>query len=772
MQDQNPQLAKAENSRVAGKRSHSPQVSTASKKHNLERNLRDVSNNIERYRGAIRLLEELKGNEGAKSQIDALKAQLKEEENNKEELEALLVSTNTCSRSADYEFAMDEAFNMQYQDPNNALEHFKKYLYWCHRKRNQQSVTIAPFIPIVQSSGYGKTRMIAELAREIHVIYICNRARTSSGYPPASPQAEYIFSILGCENAQYIDFTASKVQHFSLIMLAAAQEVRDCGLNPGEFWRMQIYDRTACTNFWEKVLKRYEGYSSTETEELTERLSDGAFVLKLFGNNRDKEEIKLLCCIDEAHMLFDEAEYRVPADRNVKFRMWLRAIHSIKWEGFFSVCLSSDSRIGDIFSTFENDDLAREVNFTHFQPFFDIATKDALVPDAYSECPTPLQLVKFGRPLFGALVKDASNLCDLLNLASAKLDENHGNTMEGALARLSCLTAIKLSPGAELARKLVAEHMATVLESSPDRSEIYITYPSEPALAAGALAYYNVEERWSRDIHWLSKGMSEGIANSGECKVSIARIALIRAMQKACQAKYTSLVEISFCEPVSVQDFLSSLVLENKGLAGDTKNTSPSPNRVGFIKEASDRLLAMVKADDTEHLYENPNGEAEFLKGQDPDEELLNKSWQRRTAITLVRGDRPVDLIIPVRLPNGDFSCIAVNVNVREDELPVEVSSTIWSMELMVKDWFMDPPPRHLNLYISLNNMDLAVGGSLPLGPIQRISGVPSCMIIYNSRSFAFTDRLLSEFEEIIHSRTLLIPPKHNDQFVKLLKNQ
>ncbi|KAL1915314.1 uncharacterized protein VTP21DRAFT_6772 [Calcarisporiella thermophila] len=504
-------------------------------------------------------------------------------ENQKQQLEALLGSTSRRSETTDYEcvFATDEAFKVQYQDPHDILTHMKNYLYWCHRERNQQkTIEIVPFVPIIQSSGYGKTRMIAELAGEIHTLYICNRTSASTGYPPASPNVEYFFSQLRREKVRNIG-TASEVQPFALVMLAAAQEVKDSGLSPSEFWQMQIYDRTACNKFWENVMNRHQRYRSMRDEELKAKLGDEDFILKLFGNVSDRDRIVLLCCIDEAHMLFDEAKARGSGDRSVKFRMWRRAIRSIKWRGFFSVCLSTGGKIGDFFPTFDVDTSARERGFTHFQPFVDVATKDALVPDARPECPTPLQLVQYGRPLFGALARDESFIPEVLTLAATKLHGTRvtGSSMEGALARLACLTAIKLSLRADLTRQMVADHMATALGISPNRCDAYITYPSEPVLAAGALAYYGDEETWSRDIHWLAEALSEGFADSGECGEAAARIALLRAMQKACQANYTSSVDISFCKPVSVKEFLSSLVLEDKRLACNVRSTDPGLNR-------------------------------------------------------------------------------------------------------------------------------------------------------------------------------------------------
>ena len=46
------------------------------------------------------------------------------------------------------------------------------------------------YLPVVQSSGYGKTRSICELAKSHPLIYICFRDKGSTGYPPATPKSD------------------------------------------------------------------------------------------------------------------------------------------------------------------------------------------------------------------------------------------------------------------------------------------------------------------------------------------------------------------------------------------------------------------------------------------------------------------------------------------------------------------------------------------------------------------------------------------------------
>ncbi|KAL1918051.1 uncharacterized protein VTP21DRAFT_3317 [Calcarisporiella thermophila] len=706
-----------------------------------------------------------------------MRDQLRELFKLKAELEGSGGSDSACLDS-EIVLQVEEAFTTQYKDPHDVLKHFKDYLSWCHwERKNQTFLEVAPFIPIVQSSGYGKTRMIAELAREIHVLYICNRAPDSTGFPLASPKVEYIFRLLSLPSDGN---SFSQIQPFAMMMIVAVQEIKARGLSPDVFWNMQIYERSVCTEFWEKIIARYKGYKDMESE-LKPILSDEEYLIKLFEKPHNDHEITLLCCFDEAHMLIDESKNLESRDRNRMFRLWRRAIRSIKWSGFFSVCLSTNGKIGNFFPMIENDISARQVRFTQFQPFIDVATTDVLVPDTFPECPTPLQLVKLGRPLFGVLVKDENYILDVVRLASAKLDRTNGQTKEGALARLACLAAVKISPRAALAEEMVADHMATALGISPDRSKVYITYASEPVLAAAALSIYPDERRWSKDVHWLAESLSQGIADSGECGEVAARIALLRAMQKVCQAKNKSSVKIYFCEPVTVQEFLSSLVLEDGELTCKMRSASPNSHRPSFFNKVSEKIRNLIKTDKMEQTYETPRGEAEFmlgqvafnhflsvycnaeeecpsLSGQNPDETLLKACWQRRAAITMKHGYKAIDLAIPVRLGNGKFSCIAVQVKNRQEETSTEVGANIWAMELQVRRWFREPPPAHLNLYISLRNPRVSVGGSFPLSPLQTQPGTPSYIIISNCGSFAFTEKLVEGLKLIINSRPLDIP--------------
>ncbi|KAL1917910.1 uncharacterized protein VTP21DRAFT_3744 [Calcarisporiella thermophila] len=95
-----------------------------------------------------------------------------------------------------FEF-VKQAFNTDYMDPHFAVERFIKYMLWCHKEWKRFSKKVVPFISLVQSSGYGKTRMISQIAKNVHVLYICKRNPGSTGFPSASPLIDWVLKTTG-----------------------------------------------------------------------------------------------------------------------------------------------------------------------------------------------------------------------------------------------------------------------------------------------------------------------------------------------------------------------------------------------------------------------------------------------------------------------------------------------------------------------------------------------------------------------------------------------
>ena len=61
-----------------------------------------------------------------------------------------------------------------------------------------------------------------------------------------------------------------------------------------------------------------------------------------------------------------------------------------------------------------------------------------------------------------------------------------------AVATVSTLISLDISPQSQLAYLLVDSHMATCIGVSKDQARLLITYPSEPILAEGA--FYIIQD--------------------------------------------------------------------------------------------------------------------------------------------------------------------------------------------------------------------------------------------------------------------------------------
>ncbi|KAL1914172.1 uncharacterized protein VTP21DRAFT_10261 [Calcarisporiella thermophila] len=638
----------------------------------------------------------------------------------------------------------EKAFNTSYKDPHYAVQHFISYLQWCHKEWWDAGGKVAPFVPIVQSSGYGKTRMIAHIAERVYVLYICKRPRYSTGFPSASPLVDWVLEELVP--------TSRDLENFAVIMLAAVEVIEELAMEPGKFWKMQIENRSECEKFWYQIKERYMSYLSTTSSRVAAKLAiaDNSFISKhKFGEGVGG--IQLLCCLDEAHELIDDSK---GDSRSLKFRIWRRGIRSIEWKGLFSVCLSTSGKINNFHPRFELDPSARSVPFTLFQPFFDVATIDALVSDM-PEYPTPEQLAYYGRPLFGALISKGSGIMRAVQLAKMKLEGTTGDGKFASLALLACLAAVKFSPLATFAQTLVADHMATVLGVSADRSEVYLTYPSEPFLAAGALYALNKNEKWVNAINTLTDAVHRGVAHGGECGEIVVRLALLRAMH-LCSATI-------FGNPITVRRFFTRLLWGGENfVAKRQKMDRSNPPKVNqkeciFIEDPQKLNEIFGSFGDGEIAFNHFLTLNERLSACQIDPELFKACWKRRAAITLPRNTKSVDLVLPVRLANGVYSCIAIQVKNLSEDRPSDMSKNAAKMEEYISSqWSLDNI-EHLNLYITLRHKHEGVFGHASSADASSPKN-DRYLFVNNFRTFAFQESLLTALDHLCTSEIGALP--------------
>ena len=111
------------------------------------------------------------------------------------------------SAQQDYQF---QAFATEYRDPKGEVEDFVHYVRSCSGAyRKKPSYFLAPYVSVVQSSGYGKTRLMLESSHHVRTLYVCMRPRSATGYPERSDFA--IAALYGNLNRTSADTYSSQL---------------------------------------------------------------------------------------------------------------------------------------------------------------------------------------------------------------------------------------------------------------------------------------------------------------------------------------------------------------------------------------------------------------------------------------------------------------------------------------------------------------------------------------------------------------------------------
>ncbi|RGB29030.1 hypothetical protein C1646_672786 [Rhizophagus diaphanus] len=104
------------------------------------------------------------------------------------------------------------------------------------KKKNKR---YAPYLAIIQSSGSGKTRLVAELrTKGIYVLYICKRSEDNSGYPKSTPCVEQVLDTIRDNKFNFFCVPQSKEletkdrtqNSFGIFKLEVVTNVRNSGM--------------------------------------------------------------------------------------------------------------------------------------------------------------------------------------------------------------------------------------------------------------------------------------------------------------------------------------------------------------------------------------------------------------------------------------------------------------------------------------------------------------------------------------------------------------
>lgn len=372
----------------------------------------------------------------------------------------------------------------------------------------------ALYFAVVQSSGYGKTRLLLEAGRfDAHTIYTCLRAEGSQGYPNGNAFVRDLL-IRNLKTLDDFKYFLSVVYHIAaeLATQNRAEDVFALHLHRLEG------DDIKFAEFWTLIEKNFKAYDSVEARaELIRIVQDAQSkygeVFKMNGQKAfntgtvvefkgSKLPSEIVFVLDEAKILTDTLN----VDKSV-FRYLRRAHNLMGFKNFVLVFVDTVSSISESAPSALHDASLRPVKGMDVLPvYYQILTYDSCAselpfPDDISREHRLAKIFSRGRPLWYALYFNTHYLVpgiiqQAIAFAKVKLTNMaFGVTKKIERVDWNSIAAITLRFGVNgisdysYGTPLVADHMATVLYFGEDRIRLYIRYVAEPILAEGACQY-------------------------------------------------------------------------------------------------------------------------------------------------------------------------------------------------------------------------------------------------------------------------------------------
>ncbi|EFJ11107.1 hypothetical protein SELMODRAFT_426620 [Selaginella moellendorffii] len=471
------------------------------------------------------------------------------------------VAGQDAAREAFFEYPLED------EDVLEELWSKIKRDYWTWALGNAY---VAPLFAIVQSSGWGKSRLTFELHRKgLYIIYISCMKASHSGFPGQTPH-------LAAWITQGKQLTVLRVAALLLASIEALADYVKGGGNP-HGWILDQTDPTrgfpvandiasrlqACTRRLEasaaakaaalpRTFERRTSRESHTYNAVGEALKTALRDLPLDGiGQRPDQRLKVLFCFDEASEL---AELELEGGMDTAFTLLRRVLGKAEF-GLWALVLGTNSRLLDFVPSKAMDPTrkVRARDYKLFKPFWLTAT--AAVPGDLSSG-SPESVFRLGRPLWRAFMDKGYTFKGLRLLAVDKLNCSGEVTDATVIAVLGCTIGLDVASWSEAAETSVASHMMTACWISDDRRRLHVSNAAEPVLAAAAAGFLLQEVTLNKVLGELSKMCKEGVVTGGPRGKIVTRLLLLLAML-AC---HRDAGDATFTGEIKLGAFLSKLL--------------------------------------------------------------------------------------------------------------------------------------------------------------------------------------------------------------------
>jgi hypothetical protein len=482
----------------------------------------------------------------------------------------------------------------------------------------------APYLCLIQSSGYGKTRTLLELAKanlDTYKVIFWNLSSLGS-YP-----------------------TNHFTLHQSLINIGKIRNEKEAVASMTQFlnqWRALASDSNHRTSTW--VNSCFESSNPLLEPGIISELLEPA----------SSSTGEFLLIIDEASALV-----RMPAlylshanlTRSV-FELLRKVLSSVSAKlGIICILADTVSSISNFAAELRkerSDHLRAAVVNQIYRPIWFLPSVDILAGsgDSTAQFLEYGSLLRLGRPLWYSMSREYSTSITMLEFALQKLGNRLGVDEELFFISL-WFVRVTLHIQSAISFEMVAKTMATCTWISEDRSTCLVSHNSEPILAEAA-AWYLSEEYGSHKQGWyqnalvpLREALKRADISMGDLGELIAQIILLKAFDSCVKISRPQFLANISAYPVTVKQFLNRLVPD------DCLNS---------IK--SDPMLD----DESVLVYFSHFTEIDFV----PNKDTLTKLITRGSALKVKVNQRGADLLIPVFKNGVVFGILMIQVKNKE----------------------------------------------------------------------------------------------------------
>jgi hypothetical protein len=377
----------------------------------------------------------------------------------------------------------------------------------------------APLTSLVQSSGFGKTRICLDMLKVRPGIYMVLRKPLSSGVPAEQYWMRRFFDfVIEYDYSDSLPFSGSKAKYYSpgrfllaLDLIISAyikrfEELYKEGKNISD-----ILKHLTSLFYKEKKLQTSEifvdscfdslNFSSLDHETIS--ISDLVTNLKTKFTTLDQyirsNSFPFLLIFDSADYL-DELRSRNVANSKIPgLDIVRRGLHLLDCKSrFMAIAVGTKSDIVDFSPSNQDNYFLTYSNRKNILPplflpgNFDIFFQDypihLLNLDKALLCSDVMfkLLVVMGRPLWSACY-----IHDVILIAKAKLKNGAEDSIAAAFALLSVRANVKINPHHTLARTLIRSFMLIASYIAMDSTDLVVSYSSEPILALASREILN-----------------------------------------------------------------------------------------------------------------------------------------------------------------------------------------------------------------------------------------------------------------------------------------